>query len=131
LWPERGQSAMDVLADGPPVTWAAAHDDGTLRVIDDLEELRQKLCADVEPQHAYGILRRFRPQSLSSVTAPSDAPERGHPATYVICERDQALPLSVQERVAAAADHHHRLPSSHAPMASMPDELADLLDRVR
>jgi pimeloyl-ACP methyl ester carboxylesterase len=130
LWPRREQSAMDLLTDGPPATWATAYDDGTLRVTDDLEQLRQKLCADVEVQHAYAILRRFLPQSLASLTAPSNAPDRSHPATYIICEQDQALPPAAQERMAAAADHRHSLPSSHAPMASMPDELADLLGRV-
>ncbi|HYF46156.1 MAG TPA: hypothetical protein VD926_08095, partial [Acidimicrobiales bacterium] len=54
-----------------------------------------------------------------------------HPTTYIICEQDQALPPAVQEQMATVADHRHRLPSSHQAMASMPDELADVLSQVR
>ncbi len=131
FWPQRGQSAMELLSAGPPPTWMSPHDDGTLRATDDLPLLRQTLCADVDEQRAYADLRRFLPQSISSATAPSTAPDRGHPTTYVICEQDQALPVALQEQMAAGADHQHRLPSSHQPMASMPDELADILGRVR
>jgi pimeloyl-ACP methyl ester carboxylesterase len=130
FWPQRGQSAIGLLADGPPPTWISPGDDGTMRPTDDLELLRQTLCADVEEERAYAHLRRFLPQSIASVTDVSSAPEHGHPTTYVICERDRALPPAVQERMAAAADHRHRLPSSHEAMTSMPDEVADLLGRI-
>jgi pimeloyl-ACP methyl ester carboxylesterase len=129
VWPQRGQSMMDMFA-ATPLTWVSPHDDGTLRSTDDLEELRQALCADVDKQQAYANLRRMVPQSIASATAPSTAPERAHPTTYIICEQDQTNPPAAQEQMAASADHVHRLPSSHQPMASMPDELADVLGRV-
>jgi hypothetical protein len=44
-------------------------------------------------------------QSIASVAAPSSAPDRGHPTTFIICEQDQALPPAAQEQTAAAADH--------------------------
>lgn len=130
-WPQRGQSLMDLIGAGPPPTWMSAHDDGTIRTTDDLDLLRQALCADVDEQSAYASLRRFLPLSIASATASSSAPDRGHPTTYIICERDQALPLAAQEQLAAAADHQQRLPSSHTPMMSMPDELADALGQVQ
>ena len=130
FWPQRGQSAMDLLAAGPPPTWMAPHDDGTLRTTDDLALLRQTLCADVPQQRAYANLRRLLPQSISSVTAPSTAPDRGHPTTYIICEEDQALPPAAQEQMATAADHRDRLSSSHQAMTSMPEALADTLGHV-
>jgi pimeloyl-ACP methyl ester carboxylesterase len=129
VWPQRGQSLMDMFAEAP-LTWVSPHDDGTLRATDDLERLRQALCADVDKQHAYPNLRRMVPQSIASATAPSTAPERAHPTTYIICEQDQTNPPAAQERMAASADHVYRLPSSHQPMASMPDELADVLGRI-
>jgi pimeloyl-ACP methyl ester carboxylesterase len=130
FWPQRGQSAMDILAAGPPPTWMWPHDDGTIRTTDDLELLRHTLCADVDEQSAYAALRRFLPQSIASVTASSNAPDHGHPTTYIICEQDQAVLPAAQEQMAAAASHRHRLPSSHTPMTSMPDELADALGQV-
>jgi hypothetical protein len=131
FWPQRGQSGMDLVAGGPPPTWVSPHDDGTLRTTEDLELLRQTLCADVEEERAYSDLRRLVPQSIAAATTPSTAPNRGHPTTYIICEHDQALPPAAQEQMATFADHVHRLPSSHQPMASMPDALADVLGQIR
>lgn len=129
-WPARGQSLMDLFGGAPP-TWLESSDDGTVQAVDDLELLRQTLCADVEEAQAYPELRRMAPQSVASLVAPSSAPDRAHPVTYIICERDQALPVAAQEQMAAAADHVERLASSHQPMVSMPDELAAILARIR
>jgi pimeloyl-ACP methyl ester carboxylesterase len=120
------------LADHPAVAHRvySPHDDGTVRATDDLEQLRQKMCADVDKPRAYSILRRFQPQSAASLTAPSTAPDRDHPTTYIICEKDQAILAATQEQMAAFANSSHRLPSAHQPMTSMPDELADVLSRV-
>lgn len=130
FWPARGQSAMELLSGGPRPAWLTPHDDGTLRITDDLELARQALCADVDQERAEADLRRMLPQSMSSATAASSAPDRGHPTTYIICEQDQAVPPAAQEQMAAAADHVERLPSSHQPMVSRPDELAAALGRA-
>jgi hypothetical protein len=68
---------------------------------------------------------------MSAFAASSTAPERSHPATYIICEQDNAVPPAAQEQMAARADHIERLASSHQPMASMPDQLAAVLGRVK
>jgi pimeloyl-ACP methyl ester carboxylesterase len=130
FWPQRGRSLMNLVAGGPPPTWMSPREDGTLRTTDDLEVLRQAVCGDVEQERAYANLRRLLPQSIASHTDFSTAPDRGHPTTYIICEQDQAVPPVAQEQMAAAADHRHRLPSSHQLMASMPDELAEVLGRI-
>ncbi|ALE75213.1 esterase [Pseudonocardia sp. EC080625-04] len=130
-WPARDQSMMDLLTrGGPPPGWVAPYEDGTLRATDDLELLRQVLCADVEKVQAEAGLRRMMPQSISSAVSVSSAPERTHPTTYVVTEQDEALPPEQQEEMASAADHVERLPSSHHPTASMPDQLAVILGRV-
>ena len=63
-WPQRGQSMMDIMAAGPPLTWASPQDDGTARVSDDLELLRQTLCGDVDRDRAEPELRRMLPAVL-------------------------------------------------------------------
>ena len=130
FWPARGQSVMDLLGDGPPPDWLIVGDDGTLQMADDLEVRRQVECGDVEPDRAAEYLQHMVPQSVSSFAAPSTAPDRRHPATYIICEHDQALAPPAQEQWAAAADHVVRLPSSHQPMVSMPDRLAAVLAQI-
>ncbi|GJF05529.1 alpha/beta fold hydrolase [Pseudonocardia sp. D17] len=129
-WPARGQSMVDLFGGELP-SWLVAEPDGTARAVDDLELVRQTLCADVEKDRAEAELRRMVSQSAASVSTPSAAPDRTHPVTYIVCENDQALPPPVQEQWAAAADHVERLASSHQPMASMPDELAAVLGRIR
>jgi hypothetical protein len=101
---------MDMFAEAP-LTWVSPHDDGTLRAADDLELLRQALCADVDKQHAYANLRRMVPQSIASATGASTAPQRAHPATYIICEQDQTNPPA-----RAGADGCFRRPRSPAPV---------------
>jgi pimeloyl-ACP methyl ester carboxylesterase len=131
FWPERGQSVMDLLGDGPLPNWLVPGDYSTVQITDDIEVARQVECADVDPERAAENLRRLVPQSISSFAAPSTAPDRRHPTTYIICEQDQAVPPAAQEQMAAAADNVERLPSAHQAMVSMPDRLAALLAGVR
>ena len=67
---------------------------------------------------------RLRPSSYAMVTDRLTAAAwRDIPSTYVICEQDQALPPSVQERLAKRATNIRRLPSGHSPMLSRPREV--------
>jgi len=125
-WPERGQSMMDMLGDEVP-DFIEAHDDGTLGFIDDFEMVRQVLFADIDKDRAAAIHRRLLPQSASSVTTPSTAPERTHPTTFVITERDQLFPPAAQEGMAQRADHVVRLATSHTPMFAAPEQLASII----
>ncbi|ODU03551.1 MAG: hypothetical protein ABS81_13720 [Pseudonocardia sp. SCN 72-86] len=70
------------------------------------------LCTDVELERVEKSLRAMRPVALAATAAPSTAPDRLPPATYVVCERDQLLSVEAQEMWARRADHVVRLPSS-------------------
>jgi pimeloyl-ACP methyl ester carboxylesterase len=131
FWPQQGQSVNDFFGYGHPPNWIVPHDDGTATVTENLDIARDTLCADVDSKRAAENLRRLTPQAMSTLTAPSTAPERSHPATYIICEQDKSIPPAAQEQMAARADHIERLASSHQPMASMPDQLAAVLGRVK
>jgi pimeloyl-ACP methyl ester carboxylesterase len=127
LWPQKGQSAADMLGGQLPA-WMVARDDGTMGVSGDLEVVRQALCAEIDAERfAAEVYPRFVLTSMSGVATPSTAPQPTHPTTYVICEHDQVLPPQAQEAMSAAADHVVRLPSSHWPFLSMPRQLASVL----
>jgi pimeloyl-ACP methyl ester carboxylesterase len=127
LWPQKGQSATDLLGGQLP-GWVAAPDDGTIAVSSDLEVVRQTLCADIDAERfAKQVYPRYELMSLSSLASPSTAPVPQHPTTYIICEQDQVIPPQAREAMAAAADHVIRLPSSHSPFLSMPKQLATTL----
>jgi hypothetical protein len=55
------------------------------------------------------------------------------PCAYIVCEQDRALPPPFQEIFASkmgGPENTYRLPSSHSPFLSMPDQLADLLQQI-
>ena len=57
---------------------------------------------------------------------------RDIPTTYVMCESDRCIAPYVQEGMIASTEGKvkvARLPSGHMPMLSMPEKLADVLER--
>jgi alpha/beta hydrolase family protein len=127
FWPQKGQSAIEMVGGELP-GWVAARDDGTVVVSSDLEVVRQTLCADIDAERiAKEVYPRYVVASLSSAATPSTAPLPQHPTTYIICERDQASPPQAQEAMSSAADHVIRLSSSHSSFLSMPKQLARTL----
>lgn len=101
-----------------------------MALTDDHEVLREVLCADLDQERAAVVVSRLCLESVSSHAVPSTAPDRDHPTTYVICEQDNALPVSLQEAMSANADNVIRLPAAHMAQLSRPEELAEILGRV-
>lgn len=128
MHPERGQSIADLLGQLPE--WLVVDpQEGVVRVSDDPAVVRQALCADVdEDRFLREVYPRFVPSSSAVMAAPSSGPPPGHATTYVICEEDRAIPLAAQQAMSLRSDRVERLPSSHNPMLSMPERLAQVLD---
>ena len=124
LWPQEGQSVGDLLGGQFP-DWMTVREDGAAQVADDADVVREALCHDVDrDRFVTDIYPRYVLTSMSSLAAPSTAPDPLHPSTYIICEHDRVVPPEAQEAMANAADHAHRLPSSHSASLSMPQQLA-------
>lgn len=86
---------------------------------------------DCSPADAASAVSRLQPQSASSFTeAVEGAAWRDLPSTYVVCERDQAIPPLAQEAMAKRATDTVRLDSDHSPFLSQPGELVALLTRL-
>src|SRR5664279_2538487 len=132
FWPQRGQSVMDIFGDGPLPGWVVPRDDGTLAISDDLEAVREALCADLDRERAAGLHSHVVLQSAASWKSPSTAPDRAHPTTYMICEQESVncIPVPAQEAMSANADNVVRLPSAHFAQLSIPDDLAEALGRI-
>jgi len=127
LWPQKGQSVGDLLGGQFP-DWITVREDGAVQVAGDLDVVREALCHDVDRNRFVAdIYPRYVLTSISSLGAPSTAPDPLHPSSYIICEHDRAVPPEAQEAMANAADHLYRLPSSHSPLVSMPKQLADAI----
>lgn len=121
--PDRGEPMLEVL---PP--WIEV--DAPAGVCRPLTPERV-FYADVEPALAARAIARLVPHSLASVLVPQTAAAwRELPSSYLLCERDQALPLSAQEALAERTGTVERVPAGHSPFLSHPAELAGFLARA-
>lgn len=119
LWPQRGQSVLDLFG-GEVADWIVARDDGTLTLTRDVERGRQVLCRDLDRERWPEFHARMDLQSEASARTRSTAPPRPHPTTYVICNHDEAVPVEAQEAWAAAADQTVRLDTAHCRSCRRP-----------
>jgi len=129
MWPERGQSAMNVVGGTLPPVFTQ-RSDGAFEITNDFEFAWRSFCPDLDRDRAREVLARFVLQSDSSFATMSTAPIRTHPTTYVITARETDASVAAQEAWAANADHVVRLPVDHMLQLSHPDELTEVLARV-
>lgn len=86
---------------------------------------------DVDAAEAAEAISRLVPQSIrSAFERVSQVGWRTIPSSYVVADRDHALPPADQERMAQRAGAVHHLASGHSPFLSMTDELAALLTGI-
>jgi pimeloyl-ACP methyl ester carboxylesterase len=127
FWPPKGMSLFDLFGEEELPDWIVDREDGSLALTDDLERLHQALFADLDSARAKWAQEQFVLQSAAAYDSKSTAPARSHPVTYVVCTEDEAVPVPVQEAMAAGADNVVRMRSAHCPQLSRPEELADVL----
>ena len=129
LWPERGQSALNLMGDVLPPSFFARND-GTMQIVDDFDLAWQAFCPDMDRAGAQQMISRSVLQSYSSATTPSTAPDRAHPATYIIATGETDGSVVAQEARAARADHVTRISAAHMAQLSRPDEVAAALTAI-
>jgi pimeloyl-ACP methyl ester carboxylesterase len=129
MWPERGQSAMNLIGNVLPPVFNQRND-GAFELTDDFEFAWERFCPDLNRDRAQEVLARFVLQSDSSFAATSTAPDRTHPATYVIASHETDASVAAQEAWASKADYVVRLPADHMMQLSHPQELVEVLARV-
>jgi hypothetical protein len=126
FWPpEPGASMFSILGAAPE--WSVDNGDGTISVTPDPAWARQVMCADLDEDTAADLSSRLGRQSLASFASETTGREHGHPTTYVVCDRDEAIPPENQVAMAAAADDVVHLDAAHFPQVSAAAELARVL----
>lgn len=122
---DMGQSLLSSVGGEIPSWWIVNEH----KVIADQTE--DVFYNDLDPRVIVWAQSKLLPTSFASFTEPLSATAWRHvPSTYVICERDNAIPLRAQEVMAQRGRWTFRLPSSHTPMLSRPAELAEILENV-
>lgn len=119
-----GESLLGARQGIPPPWWEIHEAEGFI----DALRPREIFYGDVDSVTADAAIARLGHQSLASVSQPlTQASWRNIPSTYVICEKDSAIPPAVQEWMARRAHRVQRLDTSHSPFLSRPSRVADLL----
>jgi pimeloyl-ACP methyl ester carboxylesterase len=121
---DEGQSLADIAGTTPP-DWQIPSPDGKTLTVSEPRKVFYNTCA---PDVADAAAARLRPQTVASLVEPVRAVAwRDVASTYVICDRDQAIPVPAQEAMSAHAGTTHRLPSDHSPFLTDPDAVAELI----
>lgn len=124
--PEEGESLLSIHGHGDRTDEDLS---GTAPVV--FDDPRTTLFGDLPDEQAEEAVGRLVTQSRRSFQQRvTRAGWRAVPSTYVLCERDKALPPALQERMSVRAGHVERLDTGHSPFLSAPAELAALLGRI-
>ncbi|KAJ5885146.1 hypothetical protein N7495_009656 [Penicillium taxi] len=126
---DKGNSLLDMLG-GKPLPFM--HIDGDyVRFVGDATT-NPWLDIPEEDQQKWGALTTHTSRLVFGGECTYE-PWHDIPSAYIICEKDQNLPPPLQELFAAklaGPDKTFRLPSSHSPFLSMPDRLAEILQKI-
>ena len=119
-----GESLVSVAGGAPPDWW----DVHAARGYVDAQRPLEIFYGDVDEAVARDAITRLGHQSLVALGQQvTKAAWRTVPSTYVVCERDRAIPVAAQETMARRADRVLRMPTSHSPFLSRPAQLAGIL----
>ena len=124
---DEGESLSTITGATPP-DWQVADAEGQTLSVAGAQQVFYNTC---DPEVADAAAARLRPQTIASFVQPvKSVAWRDVPSTYVICDRDNAIPVPAQEAMAARAGTTHRLDSDHSPFLTDPDAVADLIRAV-
>lgn len=129
FWPARGQSLMDGYP-GPTDWFVPTGDGAAARVTDDVDRAAEVLCADLDPARRAEWHRHLMFSAAAGFGTPATAPDSAAPVTWVVLEKDNAIPPDAQEAMAARADRVERMATSHSPMLVDAPGLAAILSRI-
>ncbi|WEO76371.1 alpha/beta fold hydrolase [Cryobacterium sp. SO2] len=128
--PRPGMSLLDLSDDGSDVVeggddlWTLSDDGSTIGATNPAT-LFYNRCA---PAVAEAAIRDLAPQSFVSFTQQvTGAAWHTIPATYIVCDDDNAIHPDLQRAMAAQADEVVVLDSDHSPFLSAPARTAALL----
>ncbi|WP_437335508.1 alpha/beta fold hydrolase [Sorangium sp. So ce394] len=119
-----GESLLSSIGGKEP-PWCITSADGLTLQTADARNIFYNDCADEVAAVAEAALL---PQARASFVQPlSAAAWQELPSTYVICERDNAIPVFAQEAMSQRARQVRRLDAGHSPFLSRPDDVVALV----
>jgi pimeloyl-ACP methyl ester carboxylesterase len=121
---DEGESLLATVGGLEP-DWLAISEDGREHIPTRPAEIFYNDCSD---EVAAEAAAQLQPQTRESFSQPvTEVGWRDVPTTYVICERDHAIPVPAQEMLSQRAGAVRRLDASHSPFLSKPDEIVEII----
>ncbi|KIX09789.1 uncharacterized protein Z518_00870 [Rhinocladiella mackenziei CBS 650.93] len=121
-------SLMDALQ-GEPLPWFQISQNGT--IVNPATPIKTFYEDVKSPEKHVGTLKPHSYRTFfSKVTYPA---WKYVPSTYLLCEKDLAIPIHAQKEMVEGADGRFRtemVDASHSPFLSMPDEMAKSIRRA-
>jgi pimeloyl-ACP methyl ester carboxylesterase len=124
---EPGQSLLGLRGGVEPEWWVTSEDGRTLTpdnpkyvfYNDCRPEVAEAAAAALVPHRKDVFRQELRSAAWQSI-----------PSTYVICERDNAIPPAAQEHMSGHADTVSRLDASHSPFLSRPHDVTAIIQET-
>ncbi|AUX39072.1 hypothetical protein SOCE26_004540 [Sorangium cellulosum] len=124
---DRGDSLLSAIGGNEPPWWITSADGKTVTPANP----RDVFYNDCTEEVAAAAEAALEPQAKAAFTQPlRNAAWRELPSTYVICERDNAIPVFAQEAMSQRASAVRRLATSHSPFLSRPDEVVAIVREI-
>jgi pimeloyl-ACP methyl ester carboxylesterase len=124
---EPGESLLGLRGGVDPEWWLTS-DDGRIVLPDDPKRV---FYADCPPDVAERAVAALVPQNKDVFRQELRlAAWKTVPSTYVICERDNAIPPALQELMAQRAGTVSRMDASHSPFLSRPGEVTAIIQET-
>lgn len=123
---DTGESLFAAVGGAAP-DWWIDNGDGTLTADRPAEIFYNAAPADVADRAAARLVLQSKTAFMQPLRA---AAWHQVPSTYVVCERDNAIPVFAQEAMSERADDVRRLDADHVSSLSRPDELTTILREV-
>jgi pimeloyl-ACP methyl ester carboxylesterase len=130
---DEGESLGALLSQGP-VTPALAHlftDERGFGWLSE-DDFVNHFAADVDPIRAQAMYAVQQPLASSAFTDVMGVPAwKSLPSWYLVAQNDEAIPPDAERQFAARMGATTvEIPSSHVPMVSRPEEVADLIEKA-
>ena len=130
---DEGESLGVLLSQGP-VTPALVHlftDERGFGWLSE-DDFLNHFAADVDPIRARAMYAAQQPLASSAFTDVMGVPAwKSLPSWYLVAQNDEAIPPDAERQFAARMGATTvEIPSSHVPMVSRPEEVADLIEKA-
>jgi pimeloyl-ACP methyl ester carboxylesterase len=124
---DEGESLFAAVGGVEPDWWDVSEDGRTVSA----DRPGEIFYNDCSPEDVAAASAQLNSQLVDSFKQPLRAAAwRNAPSSYVICDRDKAIPVFAQEHMSQRAGDVRRISAGHSPFLSRPDEVVEIVTEL-